>query len=184
MSLGEALKTSPGQAGATDSGWSSMCSSHLTRALAARRGGGCHPRRRMAGIGDRDMVVNNHARAPSPLLRRTGDHLRHDRPLDRRTHGRNRPALARTPAPPPHGISIIPRQLPNAARELRRSGQVPWRAWSAPAPHAAVEQGADEEADPGTGSGRSPGRRADGRKPRGPAWREPTRGHMCSCARS
>jgi Fe-S-cluster-containing hydrogenase component 2 len=28
MSLCEALKTSPGHAGATDSGWSSMCSSH------------------------------------------------------------------------------------------------------------------------------------------------------------
>jgi hypothetical protein len=46
-------------------------------------------------------------------------------PLDRRTHGRNRPALARTPAPHTHGIFIIPRQLPNAARELRRSDQVP-----------------------------------------------------------
>jgi hypothetical protein len=43
-------------------------------------GGGCHPQRRMAGIGDRGMVVNNHARAPSPLLHRTGDHLRHDHP--------------------------------------------------------------------------------------------------------
>jgi hypothetical protein len=117
-------KDQPGHAGATDSGWSSMCSS-LTRALAARRGGGCHPQRRMAGIGDRDMVVHTHAGVPSPLLHRTGDHLRHDRPLDRRTHGRNRPALARTPAPHTHGISIIPRHLPNAARELRRSDQAP-----------------------------------------------------------
>jgi hypothetical protein len=82
MSLCEALKTNPGHAGATDSGWSSMCSSHA--GIGGAKRGGCHPQRRMAGIGDRDMFVNNHAGVPSPAaVPRTGDRLRHDRPLDR-----------------------------------------------------------------------------------------------------
>jgi len=57
-----------------------------------------------------------------PLLHRTGDHLRHDRPLDRRTHGRNRPALARTPAPHTHGISVIP-PAPAQTPPGKRPGQ-------------------------------------------------------------
>ena len=88
-------------------------------------GGGCRPQGGMAGSVTVTWLSTTTPERRLPLLYRTGDHLRHDRPLDRRTHGRNRPALARTPAPHTHGISIIPRHLPNAARELRRSDQAP-----------------------------------------------------------
>jgi hypothetical protein len=102
----------------------SMYSSHA--GIGGAKRGGCHPQRRMAGIGDRDMVASNHARAPSPLLHRTGDHLRHDRPLDRRTHGRNRPALARTPAP--HASPAHTRHFHHpAASAQRRQGTSPVR---------------------------------------------------------
>lgn len=63
MSLCEALKTNPDTREAQTLAGAAYAA--LTRALAARREGGCHPQRRMAGIGDRDIVVNNHARAPS-----------------------------------------------------------------------------------------------------------------------
>jgi hypothetical protein len=182
MSLCEALKTSPDTrepqtlAGA-------VCAA-LTRALAARKGGGCHPQRGMAGMGDRDMVVNNYARAPSPLLHRTGDRLRHDYPLDRRTRGRNRPALARTPAPRTHTAfpssrGTCPTPPGNSAgqtrshdgRGLRRPGTLLWRG---PMKKLILVLAA---------CARQVGE-PTGAKPRGSAWRERTSGHMCSCARS
>ena len=48
-------------AGATDSGWSSMCSSHA--GIGGAKRGRVPSAAQDGGIGDRDMVVNNHARA-------------------------------------------------------------------------------------------------------------------------
>jgi hypothetical protein len=152
-------------------------------ALAPRRGGGCHPQRRMAGIGDRDMVVNNHARGPSPLLHRTDDHLRHDHPstaelaattarrsLERqhRTHTAFPSSRGTCPTPPGN---LAGQARSHDGRSLRRPRTLLWS--RGPMKKlilvlaACARQGGEH-----------------GRKPRGSAWREPTPGHMCSCARS
>ena len=76
-----------------------------------------------------------------------------------------------------------------AAPAQRRQGTSPVRpgpmtgVFSA-GPACCCGAGADEEADRGAGSVRSPGRRSRRGQPRGSAWRERTPGHMCSSARS
>ena len=184
MSLCEALKTNPGHTREPQTLAGAACAA-LTRALAARREAGAI---RSAGWRESVTVTWLSTTTPErrpPLLHRTGDHLRHDRPLDRRTHGRNRPALARTPAPHTHGISVIPSapaQTPpgkrpgqtrsHDGRGLRRPRTLLWSRGPTKKLIVVLAACARHVGEP------------TGAKPRGSAWRERTPGHMCSCARS
>ena len=181
MSLCEALKTSPGHAGAT--ALAGAACTALTRALAARRGAGA-----IRSAGWRESVTVTWLSTTTPerrprcctALATTFDTIA---PFDRRTHGRNRPALARTPAPRTHTAfpssrGSCPTPSGNLAgqtrshdgRGLRRLRTLLWN--RGPMKKlilvlaACARQGGEHE-----------------RKPRGSAWREPTPGHMCSCAR-
>jgi hypothetical protein len=181
-SLCQALKTNPGHAGAADSGWSSMCSSHA--GIGGAKRGPVPSAAQDGGIGDRDMVVNNHARAPSPAA------APHWRPPSTRSPARSPNSRPQPPGARPDASTAHRRHFHHpAAPAQRRQGTSPVR----PGPMTGVvsagparccEQGPMNKLIVVLAACARQVGEPTGAKPRGSAWRERTPGHMCSCARS